>query len=102
MDGEDDDDEDDDDEDEDDEDEDDDDDYDTKVWKPFFSLTRNITSTPFPASEYVLTFFFPFLFGTEDQGNCWRGRAARGTTCRVQAAVRCCTSNIGRHWLWSN
>jgi hypothetical protein len=47
MDGEDDDDEDDDDEDDEDE---DDDDYDTKVWKPF--SMRNITYTPFLASEY--------------------------------------------------
>lgn len=65
MDGEDDDDEDDDDEDDEDE---DDDDYDTKVWKSF--SMRNITYTPFLASEY------PLLFGKEDQGNCWRGRAA--------------------------
>lgn len=63
MEGEDDDDEDDEDEDEDEEDEDDDDDYDTKVWKPFlYSLMSNITSAPFPASDYVLTFFsFPPL-----------------------------------------
>jgi hypothetical protein len=78
MDGEDDDDEDDDDE--------DDDDYDTKVWK-LFSLMRNIISTSFLDSEYVLTFFY-FPFGTEEQGNCWRGRATGQTTYRVQAAVR--------------
>jgi nucleosome assembly protein 1-like 1 len=45
---------------EDDDDEDNDDDYDTKVWK-LFSLMRNIISTSFPASEYVLTLFISSL-----------------------------------------
>jgi hypothetical protein len=68
-----------------DDDDEDDDYYDTKVWE-LFSLMRNLISTPFPTSDYVLTFFISSL--EQKKGNCWRGRETGQTTYRVQAAVR--------------